>query len=308
MQMLHELTPSISLDELSAFIAVAECHGFNGAAVRLKKDASVISRRIGRLEKKLGIRLFSRTTRHVSLTEAGSAFFKRIRAALEQIQEAASETSALVALPQGTLKIALPITLGQRWIMPRMRLFMSRYPHIRIEAHFADRIVDLVSEGYDVAIRAGKLTDSSLLSRGIARFRYHLFASPEYLEQNGTPSSPGQLRQHVCLGFIHHATWPEWELTDGENIFRFPPESPLIADNSEALLRAAVDGIGIVQIPHWLAQADIREGKLRQILTPWQSVAENGIYAVMPPGRLVPEKTRVFIEFIISEIQTGGDK
>jgi len=295
---------TLNIEELTAFVAVVENHGFAGAGRALGRDATVISRRIRQLEIRLGTRLLARTTRHVALTEAGEFFFKRVKGLLDELNNARLEVSERAATPRGSLKLALPVTFGRRWLLPRLSSFINRYPDIHLDLRFSDRQVDIVAEGFDMAVRVGKLTDSSLVSRGIARFRYQLFASPAYIKHYGVPDSPETLQSHRCLAFVNHADWPDWVLTDGSQKSVIRPHGPLQADNAEALLQATTDGLGIALIPVWLTTEEVSRGNLIRILPEWQNIDEGSLHALMPPGRLVPAKTRAFIEFIVERIES----
>jgi len=304
MQKMQGYDETLNIEELTAFVAVVENHGFAGAGRALGRDATVISRRIRQLETRLGTCLLARTTRHVALTEAGEFFFKRVKGLLDELNNARLEVSERAATPRGSLKISLPVTFGRRWLVPRLRSFITRYPDIHLDIRFSDRQVDIVAEGFDLAVRVGKLTDSSLVSRGIARFRYQLFASAAYIKAHGRPESPHQLISHSCLGFVNHADWPDWVLTDGSQKSIIRPYGPLQADNAEVLLQATADGLGIALIPVWLTLEEASRGNLVRILPEWQSIDEGSLHALMPPGRLVPAKTRAFIEFMVDSIES----
>lgn len=301
---MQQYDETLNIEELTAFVAVVENHGFAGAGRALGRDATVISRRIRQLETRLGTCLLARTTRHVALTEAGEFFFKRVKGLLEELNNARLEVSELAAMPRGSLKISLPATFGRRWLVPRLQSFIRRYPDIHLDIRFSDRQVDIMTEGFDMVIGAGKLTDSTLVSRGLARFRYHLFASPDYIENYGVPDYPHRLLSHSCLGYVNHADWPDWVLSNGRQKSIIRPPGPLQTDNVEALLQAAMDGVGIVLIPAWLAREEIARGNLVHILPEWQSIEEGSLHVLMPPGKLIPAKTRAFIEFIVSSIES----
>lgn len=289
------------MDELDVFIAVAETGSFVEAAKRLGRDASVLSRRMSQLEKRLGVQLLSRTTRSVVLTEVGMVYLRRVRSAMDEIASAEQEASNSAASPQGLLRVSLPVAFGRLWIAPLLPGFLRDYPSIRVDARFSDRYVDVVSEGYDVALRVGRLRDSSLTTRKIASYRSLLAASPAYLEEHGTPSRPEDLAEHACLGFTNNPSWPDWQF--GKKTVRV--SGPLSGDNSEALLSAAIDGLGIVLLPDWLAGAAVKEGKLLEVL-PGATGAEAGaVFAVMPPGRLIPVKTKVFVDAVVRVIKAG---
>ncbi|WP_218922643.1 LysR family transcriptional regulator [Rhodoferax sp. OV413] len=307
MQKMQESLPGMSLDELSTFVAVVEASSFTGAAKVIRRDATIVSRRMGQLEERLGVRLLSRTTRKIALTEVGALYYQRIRALLDGLESASQEASNFASSPQGLLRISLPVTFGRRLIAPRFPAFLQEHPKIRIDARFSDRYVDVVAEGFDVAIRVGVLRDSSLIARHIASFRTLLYAAPSYLVAHGEPQDPGDLEQHACLGFIHYASWPDWVLKRDGQQRTVRPASSLSADNSESLLQAAIAGAGIVLTPDWLAHVAVREGSLVQILTEWQGSGGGGIYAVMPPGRLVPAKTRLFVDDITAAVQAELD-
>lgn len=180
-------------DELMAFVCVAEAGSFIGASLRLERDASVISRRVSHLEKKLGVRLLVRTTRSVTLTEAGTWFLQRARTALDELSAASREVGDFAATPQGTLRVSLPVTFGRELIAPMFPDFLQAYPDIRLDAHFLDRRVDIVAEGFDAVIRLGNLRDSTLTGRELGAFRSQLIASPAYLQRYGEPTHPEQL-------------------------------------------------------------------------------------------------------------------
>jgi DNA-binding transcriptional LysR family regulator len=183
--------------------------------------------------------------------------------------------------------------------------FVARHPQIRIDARFTDRQVDVVAEGYDVAIRVGVLRDSSLTSRKLASYRNILVAAPDYLAAHGKPRTPSDLMKHACLTFTGFAAWPDWPLLKDGKRQTVRPTGPLIADSSEALLLAAIEGAGITFTPDWLAGPAMRAGKLAQVLPGWGGPSNGGVYAILPPGRLVPTKTRIFVDEIANHIRAG---
>lgn len=308
MQKVHELLGRVTLDELSAFVAVVEALSFTEAAKVIGRDATIVSRRVGQLEERLGIRLLSRTTRRVALTEVGTLYYQRVRALLDELDGASQEASNFATSPQGLLRVSLPITFGRRWVAPLLPAFIARHPKIRVDVRFADRYVDVVAEGFDVAIRVGVMRDSTLVAKQIAPFRNRLYAAPSYIASRGQPETPEALAGHACLGFCSHSSWPDWVLKNGSQQKTIRPTGPLISDSSESLLQAAVEGVGIILTPDWLAGTAVRDGTLVQILSQWESAEAGGIYAVMPPGRLVPTKTRVFVDQITHAIQAGWDQ
>lgn len=283
-------------DELVAFAAVAETGSFTAASGKLGRDASVISRRVSQLEKRLGVRLLTRTTRSVTLTEAGSYFLRRVRSGMDELAAANREVGHFAATPQGVLKISLPVTFGRIVVSPLLVDFLQAYPEIRVDAHFLDRTVEVVAEGFDAVIRIGVLRDSTLIVRKLGSFRSQLVATPAYLQTHGRPDSPQILSNHECLGFTTHPDWPNWVLENGQERVVVQPHSRLVTNSSESLLPVVVQGGGVALLPNWMVAPYLRDGRLEPVLPAWRSAAEVGVYALMPPGTLMPAKTRVFID------------
>lgn len=292
-------------DELMAFVCVAEAGSFIGASLRLDRDASVISRRVSHLEKKLGVRLLVRTTRSVTLTEAGTWFLQRARTALDELSAASREVGDFAATPQGTLRVSLPVTFGRELIAPMFPDFLQAYPDIRLDAHFLDRQVDIVAEGFDAVIRLGNVRDSTLTGRELGAFRSQLIASPAYLQRYGEPTHPEQLAAHRCLGFTHHPDWPYWILENGREHIQVTPAGPLTTNISEALLTAVIRATGIALLPGWMVNQAVQCGELVRVLPDWRSAARVSVYALMPPGTLVPAKTRVFIDAVCQQLASS---
>jgi len=305
MHKLHESFSNISLEELTAFAAVAETGSFRGAAQRLGRDATVISRRISHLEMQLGVLLLSRTTRRVSLTEVGGLYHQRVRSLLDEFESANRAASNFAASAQGLLRVSLPVAFGRLWIAPLLPQFLSEYSDIRLDARYVDRFVDVVAEGFDVAIRVGALRDSTLRARKIASFHNVLVASPAYVQINGHPMRPEDLQKHDCLVFVKSFASADWILKKETEEITIRPSGRLSADNSETLLTAAKASLGIALLPDWLCGALLRSEELVEILPEWRGSDAGEIYAVMPPGQLVPTKTRVFVEEITQAIQKG---
>jgi DNA-binding transcriptional LysR family regulator len=305
---MHELLERGGLELLAAFVAVADTGSFTSAAKKLGRDASIISRRVSQLEQQLGVSLLSRTTRRVALTEVGSRYYVRVQGILEELSNASREASDVAASPQGLLRVSVPVTFGRQWIAPLLPQFLKRHPQIRIDARFSDRMVDVVAEGFDIAIRVGRLRDSSLKARKIATFRNLLVAAPTYIAMRGKPRTPEDLKNHDCIGFTGYAGWPDWPLVKAGKRKTVRPHGPLIADNSEVVLAAAVAGAGITFTADWLAGPAMREGKLVEVLPGWGGKGEGGVYVVLPPGRLVPTKTRIFVDEISKSIKAGWSR
>lgn len=234
--------------EIAAFAAVAEEGSFTKAASILDRDATVLSRRVQSLERRLGVRLLARTTRHVALTEAGAIFLARAQAIVAALNDAQEEASAHGGgEARGTLRLALPATFGRMWIAPSLPEFMAAHPQVRIDASYANRFVDLVAEGFDVAVRLGELADSRLVARRIAPRRRLLCAAPSFLKRHGAPERPEDLARLPCLAFSGLAAHPNWTFghTNGERV-TVRADGPLVSDDAEGLVYAAVQGFGNV--------------------------------------------------------------
>ncbi|MER8767186.1 LysR family transcriptional regulator [Mesorhizobium sp. M0092] len=297
MQQSHE---PAALAEMAAFAAIAEARSFTKAAARIGRDATILSRRLASLEERLGVRLLHRTTRSVSLTEAGSEFLVRIRAILAAVDEAEAAASAHAGGgPRGVLRLALPGSFGRMWIGPLLPQFLTEFPDVRIEAEFSNRFVDLVAENFDVAVRLGALEDSRLVARKVATRRRLLCAAPSYLARRGTPAAPEALLEHSCLGFSGFQTFPAWEMTDttGRRV-SIEVSGPLVTDDAEVLVEAAVQGVGLMMSTDWLVGRELADGRLVPVLEDWTLADEGAVYVVTPSAKGQAAKTRAFADWI----------
>ncbi|MER9062078.1 LysR family transcriptional regulator [Mesorhizobium sp. M0698] len=297
MQQSHE---PAALVEMAAFAAIAEARSFTKAAARIGRDATILSRRLASLEERLGVRLLHRTTRSVSLTEAGSEFLVRVRAILAAVDEAEAAASAHAGGgPRGVLRLALPGSFGRMWIGPLLPQFLTEFPDVRIEAEFSNRFVDLVAENFDVAVRLGALQDSRLVARKVATRRRLLCAAPSYLARRGTPTAPEALLEHSCLGFSGFQTFPAWEMTDssGRRV-SIEVSGPLVTDDAEVLVEAAVQGVGLMMSTDWLVGRELADGRLVPVLEDWTLADEGAVYVVMPSAKGQAAKTRAFADWI----------
>ncbi|MER8958319.1 MULTISPECIES: LysR family transcriptional regulator [unclassified Mesorhizobium] len=297
MQQSHE---PAALVEMAAFAAIAEARSFTKAAARIGRDATILSRRLASLEERLGVRLLHRTTRSVSLTEAGSEFLVRVRTILAAVDEAEAVASAHAGGgPRGVLRLALPGSFGRMWIGPLLPQFLTEFPEVRIEAEFSNRFVDLVAENFDVAVRLGALEDSRLVARKVATRRRLLCAAPSYLARRGTPTEPEALLEHSCLGFSGFQTFPAWEMTDssGRRV-SIEVSGPLVTDDAEVLVEAAVQGVGLMMSTDWLVGRELADGRLVPVLEDWTLADEGAVYVVMPSAKGQAAKTRAFADWI----------
>ncbi|EXX93949.1 LysR family transcriptional regulator [Bordetella holmesii] len=301
MQKLHGNNET-GLDELKAFVAVATQGSFAAAARMLDRDSSVLSRRISALERRLGARLVTRTTRAIILTEAGTQYLRRVRTILDELDAANLEASDVACTPRGVLRISMPLSFGRRWIAPLFSRFMRAYPAVKLDARYTDRYVDLVSEGFDLAVRVGRMADSSLVTRRIGTYRTMLAASPGYLQEHGHPQTPTELASHACLGFTGFSSWPRWSLARADSRFTFEPVGPLIADSAEVVVDSAVEGLGIVLAPDWLIVDHLRSGQLVELLPGWGASNDGPVSIVHPSGHIVAAKSRVFIDMVVENL------
>lgn len=290
-------------DEVAGFLAVVEASSFTAAGRALGRDASVVSRRVGALEARLGVRLLERSTRRVVPTEAGARFFERMRAAATAMEEAEAEVMQAGAAPRGTLRLSLPAAFGRLWVAPMLPGFLADHPDVAIEAHYADRYADLVAEGFDAAIRLGDLGDSRLVATRLARNRRVLCAAPSYLAARGSPSKPGDLAHHACLAFSRMAGHPDWRFRRGERAVSVRIAGRLVADDAQSLVAAALAGCGLMIASEWLAAPEYHAGRLVPVLADWEIEGGGGVFLLLPSARYTPGKTRAFADWITRRLR-----
>jgi DNA-binding transcriptional LysR family regulator len=288
-------------EQIDAFVAVAEHGGISAAARALNRDPSAISRRLDALEARLGVRLLSRTTRRITLTEGGAAYLARVRTIVAELLAAESEAAEGAATPRGLLRLSLPATYASRWIAPRLPEFVAAYPGVQLELLHTDRFVDLVAEGFDAAVRIGELADSSLVVRRLAPVETLLCASPAYIARRGAPARPADLEQHDCLQFPMEGFRQGWRLwKDGEQVTQRVSGS-IVSDEGEGLVAICLAGGGILPTSDWKVGQELASGRLVRVLPEWRFDVAAAVHVVMPPGRLIPAKTRVFVEWLAKD-------
>ncbi|MFT8421777.1 MAG: LysR family transcriptional regulator [Gluconacetobacter sp.] len=281
-----------------SFVQAAEHLSFVAAGRALGISASAVGKNVAKLEDSIGVRLFHRTTRRISLTEEGAAFYERCRRILDDLRDAEAMVSDTRRVPRGRLRVSVP-TIGYRFLLPILPEFRRRYPDIELDIDFNDRVVDLVEDGVDAVIRSGALSDSRLMSRRLGPFQFMLCASPSYLEQRGTPRSPRDLDKHDCLRFRVPTSGKlqRWDLIDADGIDPFRGQSPVICNNMEALHGAAVAGLGVAYMPDFLAREALAAGSLCSVLGGY--LADPGQFSILwPSNRLVSPRLRVFIDYV----------
>jgi len=283
----------MDLEDLRTFVEVADAGGVSPAARRLGVSKSIVSRRLMRLEQALGIQLVSRTSRGAALTEAGATFREhavRLTAELDAAQEAISPESDV----RGLLRIAAPISFGPTYLAPVFAELARRHSMLHVHAAYGDRFVDLVSEGFDVAVRLGFLRDSNLVARRICPIRGSCVASPDYIAACGAPRTPEELLSHEAL----MQGTETWRFVEGDKTITVHPRGRFKADNGEALLAAALAGLGVAALPNLLIAAHIASGALIPVLTDYP-LPEAGMFVVRPPGDAPPRKVKALTDILL---------
>jgi LysR family transcriptional regulator, pyoluteorin biosynthesis regulator len=289
---------STPFDDIALYILVAELKSFSAVGRRMGLPASSIMRRMDGLERSLGAKLISRSTRQLGLTEAGELFIERAKLIMANFAEARDLVHNLDAEPRGTLRIDASNAFGRRHVVPVVQQMLGEYPAIRINLSLNDEHIDLISEGVDIAIRIGVLPDSNLLATKLAPLRRVVCATPEYLNRFGRPETPEDLDSHVCLTHLNcNSSALNWRfMYDGE-IRSFPVKGRFAVNNVEALVEMVLQGAGIAHLPTWLIHEDLVAGRLVPLLDT-HSIPENlrgGVYAVRTASRTMPVKVGEFL-------------
>lgn len=297
------------LKAAKVFESVVHAGSLSAAARRQGLSPASVSRHVGDLENALGVRLLNRSSRRLSLTEAGRVYFDRIEEILVQIAEAENAVGQLAAVPQGLLRVHSRMLVGQQYIVPALGRFVEAHPGVRIDLQMSNFPRDIVSEGIDVDIRIGKLADSALVARKLASSRRMLVAAPRYLATRAAPERPEDLAQHSCLTYrldLGDAVWrfrragePDREVAVG---------GVLQSDDGRALLAAVEDGLGIALMNDWSVRMQVARGRLVPVLEAWDvshlTSFDSGIYAVFQKSRHLPLKTRTFVDFLGAEFRS----
>ncbi|WP_040607694.1 LysR family transcriptional regulator [Salinisphaera shabanensis] len=281
-------------------VAVLELGSFAAAARRMGVSAATASKMIARLETELGVQLIKRTTRALSVTEAGQTYFEGVRRLLESLDELDAAVTAGTVEPTGRLRISVPHTFGVRWVVPSLNAFAAHYERISLDVTFSDEAVNLVQEGYDAAVRIGRLADSTLIARRLTSSRDWLVAAPAYLQARGTPQTPADLAAHDCIIDANFRDPCIWGFEAGEHTpaTRVAVESRLSFSNAEAVLDAACAELGIARIPSFVAAASVASGDLVRLLPEWTSPG-TGVYVLHPAGQRPPRKVRLLIDWLV---------
>ncbi|OXJ12451.1 LysR family transcriptional regulator [Burkholderia sp. HI2500] len=284
------------------FVQVAETRSFVAAGRALGLSASAIGKRIARLEARLNVRLFHRSTRSITLTAEGARFLERCRRVIAEIDAAEQELTHSAEAPRGRIRVSLP-TIGTL-LLPMLADFMAAYPEIELDIDFSDRLVDVIDEGFDAVLRTGQPSDSRLSSRLLGHFRQHLVASPGYLERHGTPRTPADLVRHRCLHYRFPSsgrleTWPLRAPRAGT-----PPEVPvsMVSNNAETRLCFALRGLGIACLPEFFVHDALADGTLRPVLDEHVE-SRTPFYVLWPSGRHPTPKLRAFVDYVAEHLR-----
>ncbi|UOO83030.1 LysR substrate-binding domain-containing protein [Uruburuella testudinis] len=296
---------------LTIFHSVAETANFSATARQLNLAVSSVARQIDRLEQTLGVSLLNRSTRRITLTNAGIHYLQQTRAVLDELHAANLSLKQETEQLQGKLRITYPPAYGHAKLAPLLAAFARRYPHIRLEAHAADDFFDLAEGRYDLAVRVGRVGDDGLVAKYLAPQQRVLCASPDYLVQRGTPAAPSDLPQHNCLVFMPpHHTAAKWSFSHPHHGTQtVQVQGSLSTNHTELLLNYALAAIGIAHLPDWLIDTPLAQGRLVRLLPEWTLMPDtakerDGIYLVYPPASKSIMKIKALTNFLLAELQT----
>lgn len=288
--------------EMKTFATVVELGSFVQAADALEMSKPTVSRYVSDLEQRLGVRLLQRTTRKLSLTEDGRAFYGRCKTVLADVEVAEAEITSKSVAVNGVIKVNAPVSFGLLELAPRWPDFMSKFPDVALDITLSDRVVDLIEEGYDLAIRIASLPNSSLVTRKLASTRMVLCASPGYLKKHGKPKHPSELTRHAVLSYSLLATGDLWEFEGTEGSIKVSVKPIMRTNSGDTCIAAARKNKGIICQPSFMVSDDLRSGALVELMPQYRSL-EFGIYAVYPTRQHVSPKVRAMIDFLVKSMK-----
>jgi DNA-binding transcriptional LysR family regulator len=295
------------LHEIEVFIAVAEAGSFSRAGQKLRLSPPAVTRAVSALEDRLGARVFTRTTRSLSITEVGERFLETARRVLSDLDAAELNAVGDTALPQGQLTVTASVTLGRVALAPIVCAFLAEYPQVNVSLLLLDRVTNLIEEGIDLALRVGPLPDSALVARRLGSVRRMLVASPDYLRRRGTPATPADLRAHTMIAFTGLMPNREWRFLDGRSgkTVTFTPRFEV--NDAMAAVAAATAGDGITIAVSYMVAEELRSGRLVQILDHWTPPAAP-VHLIFPENRLMAPKLRAFVDFAAPRLKQALDE
>lgn len=295
-------------DDYIIFYYLVEQGSFSGAAKQMELTKSVVSKRIAKLEQDLGVQLLYRTTRTITLSEAGQYFFEHAKSVYQAVATAEESIVGLGKDLSGNIKITVPTISGELILPGVIAEFNNKYPDIKIDMELDNRFVDIVNERFDLAIRTGVLPDSSLIARKLVDANWIVCASPQYLARHGIPKQPTELEKHNCLVYSYQETGArEWAFKDGEDVYQVTVDGNLCINNSSVLRNVALLGQGLIYVPRVLVYEDLKQGRLIQLFKE-ETAKCLGIYAVYPYTRQQPEKVKIFIDHLYACFQSQSHR
>jgi DNA-binding transcriptional LysR family regulator len=290
----------MQFDDMRIFVATVDARNFTTAASRLSLSKQFVSRRVMALEEALGVRLLIRNTRKLAVTDLGQEFYERARRILGEVADAEQAMSLRRATPHGLLRVSAPMSFGMVHLSPLVSQFLKKHPDVRFDMELSDRTVDVVGEGFDMAIRIGTLADSTLIAQKLAEVRMVACASSQYLRRRGTPAAPADLERHACLLYGHGGP-TSWEFVLDGVTKAVEVHGPLRANNGELIRDAAIAGLGIARLPDFIVAAGIRAGQLVEVLEPFLPHA-SALYAVYPQHRQTSTTIQAFTAFLREQL------
>ena len=285
-----------TLESMRAFVRVVELGSFAGAARSLHMSPAMVTKHVVNLEERTGARLLHRTTRQVRLTDTGQVYFERCVTLLGEVEAAEAEAGADVSEPRGVLKITVPVEFGNPYLSPIISEFIELYPKIDLDLHFTNRVVNIMEDGFDIAIRIAESFDTTLLGRRLAASNFHIVASPGYIEKRGRPETPEDLADHTCLSFSTPRPWDEWRFTRSGETKLIKVKNKLLSTSSEALRMAARSGAGISWLPTFVVGEDFAERRSHFPLSDLQHRHAPDLRAA-PPSTICTHESLLFSEF-----------
>ena len=292
------------LEAMAIFATVADMRGITAAATHLGLSAPTVSKALSRLEQRIGTPLFQRTSRRLTLTEAGRDLAGRAQRMLAEAEAAETALIEQSATPRGLIRLAVPMSFGVREVAPLLPDFLMRYPDVSLDLHLSDAVVDLVAEGFDAALRIGTLPDSSLRARRLADVPRVVVAAPSYLRRHGMPRHPSDLANHACIGYAYGPARDVWHFvhTNGEEA-SVRTAGPLRVNNGEAALSAVAAGVGIFSAPEFLVRDLLARGEAEPLLPEWEAPSA-GLFLLTPPNGPMPARVRVLADFLVAALRS----
>jgi len=282
---------------VNEFVTVTETKSFTQAANRLKLSTAQVSRQVNALEKRLNVKLLYRTTRKVSLTQEGNVFYQHCRSVLDGLEAAERAITHLQSMPQGKIKLTAPVTYGELKILPLVNDFLQQYPNVEVLAYLSNKTIDLIDQGYDLAIRLGKLNNSSMMAKKLSNRKTYVCASPNYIKQYGSPHSLSELTQHNCL----MGSLDFWRFNENDQERNISVKGRIRYNSGFSLVDAALKGLGLVQLPDYYVASHIAKGSLITVLDNF-SETDEGVWAVYPHNRQLSPKIRLLVDHLAQNI------